>query len=93
MVCSIAVFPLIAWISERVEIVDNRYNSFSTDDVDNSLILSHIVFHLFLNVSIMLEDVLQMFLAKNEVLLESSILVYKILIYSSYFSTFLLYLV
>jgi hypothetical protein len=65
-------------------------NSLPTNDVDYCLILSHVVLHLLLDVGIMLEQVLKVLLAEDEVLLQSSILVHEILVDSLDFSTLLL---
>jgi len=68
MIGSIGVFTFVTWSPEWIEIVDYRNNSFSTNNVDDGFILSHIILHLFLNVRIVFENVLKVLLAKDEVL-------------------------
>ena len=55
MVSPTRVFTFVSRGSERIKIVSNRDNSFSTNDVDYCFILSHIILHLFLNVGVMLK--------------------------------------
>ncbi len=90
MVGPVAVFALVPRSSERIEVMNDRNNSLPTNDVDYCLILSHVVLHLLLDVGIMLEQVLKVLLAEDEVLLQSSILVHEILVDSLDFSTLLL---
>lgn len=59
-------------------------HSFSADDVDNGLILSQDVLHLFLDQSIVPDEVLQVLLTAEQIFLHLGVLALELLINSIY---------
>lgn len=62
-ICAIGIFSLKTRSPQGVVIVHCRDYSFPADHIDDGLILSDVVFHLLLNKSIVLEQILKMVLA------------------------------
>ena len=93
MIGAVGVFAFVAWGSQGVEVVSEGDDSFPADDVDDGFIFAYVVFHFFLDVCVVFEQILKMFLAWGEVLFESSVLVDKVLVDSVDFVAFLTNLV
>lgn len=75
LVGAVGVAGFVATGAERDVVVVDGDESLPADDVDDGLVLPHEVLHFLLDEGVVLEQVLQMFLAEGEVLLEAGVLV------------------
>jgi hypothetical protein len=57
-ISAICIFTFITWGSEGIKIIYYRNQSFPTNYINDSFILSDIVFHFFLNKGIVFKNIL-----------------------------------
>ena len=57
IICSISIFPFVSGRSQGSVVVEGRNHSFSSYHVYYCLILTHVVLHLLLDVSVVFQQV------------------------------------
>lgn len=80
MVSSIRCFPLIPRSSQRSVEVGHWNHPLSPNHTNNGLIFPYVVLHLLLNVRVVFQQVLEVFLAVEQVLLQLGVLVSVVLV-------------
>ena len=88
-VSAIGDLALVAGGAEGGVVVVGRDHSLPTDNVDDGLVLPHIVLHLLLDVSVVLQQVAQMLLAAGQISLQLAVLGREVLVDSSDLLAFL----
>ena len=89
----ICVFPFISGGPQGSVVVEGGDHSFASDYVYYGFIFTHVILHFFLDVGVVLQQIVEMFLTVGQIFFETSVLVVELLIYSLDFVTFLAYFI
>jgi hypothetical protein len=78
LVSAVGVASLVATCPERDVVVVDGNQPLPPDDVDDGFVFSHEILHFLLDEGVVLQQILEMFLAEGEILLQASVLVHKV---------------
>jgi hypothetical protein len=82
LVSSIRILQLIPGGPHGQVVVGDGDQSFPADDADDGIVFPHVVLHLLLHEGVVLDQIVQMFLAEEQILLQLAIGHREVLVYS-----------